>query len=121
MRVVLRGRWPPLKPLPVFKCEADEYRASIEFDSAGEWVCRKTSFTSNKVQEMRGGLDISSSSCPRRHWNEFAEHAAADHPEEELQKDAIRRRQAMQDWRETYDNGACVFWPASLSFGRPAK
>ena len=57
MRVVLCGRWPPLKPLPVFKCEADEYRASIEFDKLrGEWVCRKTSLTSNKVQEMRGGL-----------------------------------------------------------------
>ncbi len=107
MRVVVCGRWPPLKPLPVFKCEADEYRASIEFDKLrGEWVCRKTSLTSNKVQEMRGGLADIAFELPEAPPDAFAEHAAADQPEEELQKDAIRRRQAMQDWRETYDNGA---------------
>ena len=107
MRVVLCGRWPPLKPLPVFKCEADEYRASIEFDKLrGEWVCRKTSLTSNKVQEMRGGLADIAIELPEAPPDEFAGHAAADQAEEELQKDAIRRRQAMQDWRETYDNGA---------------
>ena len=32
MSVLLAGRWPPLKPLPIFKFETDEYRASIEFD-----------------------------------------------------------------------------------------
>lgn len=107
MRVVLCGRWPPLKPLPVFKCEADEYRASIEFDKLrGEWVCRKTSLTSNKVQEMRGGLADIALELPQAPPQAFAEHAAAERPEEELQKDAIRRRQAMQDWRETYENGA---------------
>src|SRR5258708_22610322 len=57
MKLLLAGRWPPLKPLPVFKYETHEYRASIDFDKTrGEWVCRKTSLPSNKVQELRGGL-----------------------------------------------------------------
>src|SRR5260370_37989217 len=57
MKLLLAGRWPPLKPLPIFKYETDECRASIDFDKTrGEWVCRKTSLPSNKVQELRGGL-----------------------------------------------------------------
>src|SRR5580704_7204700 len=57
LKLLLAGRWPPLKPLPVFKYETDEYRASIDFDKTrGEWVCRKTSLPSNKVQELRSGL-----------------------------------------------------------------
>src|SRR6202049_4771518 len=57
MKLILAGTWPPLKPLPVFKYGTDEYRAEIHFDSMrGEWVCRKTSLPSNKVQELRGGL-----------------------------------------------------------------
>jgi TonB family protein len=107
MRVVLCGRWPPLKPLPLFKCEADEYRASIEFDKLrGEWVCRKTSLSSNKVQEMRGGLADIARELPPAPPQAFAEPAAGEQPEEELPKDAIRRRQAMQHWRETCENGA---------------
>lgn len=57
MKSILAGAWPPLKPLPVFKYGTVEYRASIEFDKKrGEWVCRKTSLPSNKIQELRGGL-----------------------------------------------------------------
>src|SRR5213080_5158542 len=57
MKSILGGTWPPLMPLPVFKYETDEYRATIDFDKKrGEWVCRKTSLPSNKLQELRGGL-----------------------------------------------------------------
>src|SRR6201987_4305332 len=57
MKLILADMWPPLKPLPVFKYGTDEYRAEIHFDRArGEWVCRKTSLPSNKVQELRGRL-----------------------------------------------------------------
>ncbi len=57
MKLLLAGMWPPLKPLPVFKYETNEYRSSIDFDKTrGEWVCHKTSLPSNKVQELRGGL-----------------------------------------------------------------
>src|SRR5215472_11531773 len=57
MKSILAGTWPPLKPLPVFKYETVAYRATIDFDKLrGEWVCRKTSLPSNKVQELRGGL-----------------------------------------------------------------
>ena len=57
MKSILAGAWPPLKPLPVFKYETVDYRATIDFDRRrGEWVCRKTSLPSNKVQELRGGL-----------------------------------------------------------------
>ena len=67
MKLLLAGRWPPLKPLPIFKYETDEYRASIEFDKTrGEWVCRKTSLPSNKVKELRGGLtEITLALTPR--------------------------------------------------------
>src|ERR1700722_19878070 len=55
MRLILAGLWPPLKPLPVFKYGADEYRAEIHFDrTRGEGVCRKTFLPSKKV-EKRGG------------------------------------------------------------------
>src|SRR2546429_1039598 len=52
MKSILGGTWPPLMPLPVFKYETDEYRATIDFDKKrGEWVCRKTSLPSNKRSE----------------------------------------------------------------------
>src|SRR4030095_2742523 len=57
MKSILAGAGPPLNPLPVFKYETVEYRATIDFDKKrGEWVCRKTSLPSNTVQELRGGL-----------------------------------------------------------------
>ncbi len=107
MKLLLAGRWPPLKPLPVFKYETDEYRASIDFDkNRGEWVCRKISLPSNKVEELRGGLTEITMALPHGHAEVFAECAAAEQQEQELEKDAIRRLQAILEWRENYENGA---------------
>src|SRR5580658_7473992 len=107
MSVLLAGRWPPLKPLPIFKFETDEYRASIEFDKTrGEWVCRKISLPSNKVQELRGGLTELTMALPQAPAEVLAECAAAELQEQELEKDASRRLQAILEWRENYENGA---------------
>jgi TonB family protein len=107
MKLILAGKWPPLKPLPVFKYEADEYRASIEFDKTrGEWVCHKISFPSNKVQGLRGGLTEITLALPRGPAEVFTEDVAAEQPEQELEKDANRRLQAMLAWRKNYENGA---------------
>jgi TonB-like protein len=107
MKLLLAGGWPPLKPLPVFKYESDEYRASIDFDKTrGEWVCRKISLPSNKVQELRGGLTEITRALPHGQEEVIVECAAAAHQEQELDKDASRRLQAMLDWRENYENGA---------------
>jgi hypothetical protein len=107
MSVLLAGRWPPLKPLPVFKYETDEYRASIEFDKTrGEWVCRKTSLPANKVKELRGGLTEITMALPRGHAEVVAECGAVEQQEQELEKDSSRRLQAILEWRENYENGA---------------
>jgi len=107
MKLLLAGRWPPLKPLPVFKYETHEYRASIDFDKIrGEWVCRKTSLPSNKVQELRGGLTEVTLALPCGQAEVFAECPAAEQQEQELEKDATRRLQAMLEWRGNYENGA---------------
>ena len=106
MKLLLAGRWPPLKPLPVFKYETDEYRASIDFDkNRGEWVCRKISLPSNKVEELRGGLTEITMALPHGHAEVFAECAAAEQQEQELEKDVSRRLQAIFEWRENYANG----------------
>jgi len=106
MKLLLAGRWPPLKPLPVFKYETDEYRASIDFDKTrGEWVCRKTSLPSNKVQELRGGLTEITMTLPHGQEEVFAKCAAAEQQEQALEKDASRRLQAILEWRENYENG----------------
>jgi hypothetical protein len=84
LKLLLTGRWPPLKPLPVFKYEADEYRASIDFDKTrGEWVCRKTSLPSNKVQELRGGLRDIIAALPHSQTEAFVECVAAEQQEQE--------------------------------------
>jgi len=107
MRLILAGRWPPLKPLPVFKYETDEYRASIEFDKTrGEWVCRKTSLVSNKVKELRGGLTEITMALPHGQAEVFAEDGAAEQQEQELEKDANRRLQSTLEWKGNYENGA---------------
>jgi len=107
MKLLLAGRWPPLKPLPVFKYETDEYRASIDFDKMrGEWVCRKTSLPSNKVQELRGGLTEITMALPHGQAEVFAECATAGQQEQELEKDRSRRLQAILEWRGNYENGA---------------
>src|SRR5580704_2013125 len=83
MKLLLSGKWPPLKPLPIFKYEADEYRASIDFDKTrGEWVCHKTSLPSNKIQELRGGLTEITMALPHGRAEVFAECAAAVQPEQ---------------------------------------
>jgi hypothetical protein len=107
MTILLAGRWPPLKPLPIFKCETDEHRTSIEFDKIrGEWVCRQTSLPSNKVKELRGGLREITMALPHGHGEVCAEDGAADQQEQELGKDARRRVQAILEWKENYENGA---------------
>jgi len=107
MKLILAGTWPPLKPLPVFKYEKDEYRATIHFDKTrGEWVCRKTSFPSNKVQELRGGLTEITMALPHSQEEVFTEAVAAEQQEQELAKEANRRLQAILEWRENYANGA---------------
>jgi TonB family protein len=107
MKLLLAGRWPALKPLPIFKYETAEHRASIDFDKTrGEWVCHKTSFPSNKVQELRGGLTEITMALPHGPAEVFAECAPAEQQEQELEKDASRRLQAILEWRENYENGA---------------
>jgi hypothetical protein len=107
MKLILDGRWPPLKPLPVFKYESDEYRASIEFDKLrGEWVGRKISLQSNKVQELRGLLAPITLVLPQGQAEVIAKFASPEHLEHELEKDTTRRFQAFLDWREKYENGA---------------
>src|SRR5260370_11389590 len=107
MKLILAGAWPALKPLPVFKYETDEYRASIDFDKTrGEWVCRKTSLPSNKVQELRGGLTEITMGLSHGQAEVFTEDVAAEQQEQESEKDANRRLQAILEWRENYENGA---------------
>jgi len=107
MKLLLGGGWPPLRPLPVFKHETDGYRASIEFDRMrGEWVCRKTSLPSNKVQELRGGLTEIIRALTHGKADAFLECAAAERQEHELDKDASRRLQAVREWKENFENGA---------------
>jgi hypothetical protein len=107
MATILAGRWPALKPLPVFKYETDGYRASVDFDKLrGEWVCRKTARPSNKIQELRGGLRQIIAALPGAGAN-FSEGSVTEAAiEQELPKDANRRREAMLEWREHYENGA---------------
>lgn len=108
MKCLLAGTWPPLKPLPVFKYEASDYRATIDFDKLrGEWVCRKTSFPSNQVQELRGELREITLALPHA-GAELLVGDAADQ-EHELEKDTARRQQAIRDWKENFENGARYF------------
>jgi hypothetical protein len=105
MKSILAGAWPPLKPLPVFKYETVEYRATIDFDKRrGEWVCRKISLPSNKVQELRGGLREITMALPHGEAEIFTEDG--EQLEQELEKDTNRRFQAIREWRENYESGA---------------
>src|SRR5262249_61238858 len=82
MKSIRAGTWPPLKPLPVFRYEIVEYHAMIDFDKRrGEWVCRKTSLSSNKVQELRGGLKEIAMTLP----HDEAEMLTDDQEQEEQQ------------------------------------
>ncbi len=106
MKLILAGKWPALKPLPVFKYGTEEYRAEIYFDGTrGEWVCRKTSLPCNKVQELRGGLVEMTMTLPHGQAEVFTEAAAAEQQEQELENEANRRLQAILEWKENYGNG----------------
>src|SRR6516164_4411719 len=108
MKSILAGTWPALKPLPVFKYETVEYRATIDFDKKrGEWVCRKTALPSNKIQELRGGLAEITMALPHGEAEVFTEELEPQ--EQNLEKDASRRLQALQEWREKYETGALYF------------
>jgi hypothetical protein len=108
MKSILAGTWPPLKPLPVFKYETVAYRAAIEFDKLrGEWVCRKTSFPSNKVQELRGGLREITMALPHGQAEMFVE--GSEQQEQESEKDTNRRLHAIHDWRKNSESGAHYF------------
>jgi len=111
MKSILAGTWPPLKPLPVFKYETFEYRASIDFDRRrGEWVCRKTSLASNKVQELRGGLREITMALPHCDADTLTDdEEQEERQEQESEKDTNRRLRAIQEWRENYQNGALYF------------
>jgi hypothetical protein len=107
MKLILAGTWPPLKPLPVFKYGTAEYRAEIHFDATrGEWVCRKTSLQSNKVQELRGGLAEMTMALPHGQAGDFTEAVAAEQQVQESENEANHRLQAILEWRENYGNGA---------------
>jgi TonB family protein len=107
MTLILAGMWPPLKPLPVFKYGTDEYRAEIHFDrTRGEWVCRKTSLPSNKVQELRGGLTEMTMALPHGQADVFTEAVEAEPQEQESENEANRRLQAILEWQENCGNGA---------------
>ena len=107
MRLILTDMWPPLKPLPVFKYGTDEYRAEIHFDrTRGEWVCRKTSLPSNKVEELRGRLTEMTMALPHGQADMFTEATDAEPKEQELENEVNRRLQAILEWRENYGNGA---------------
>ncbi len=91
----------------MFKYGADEYRAEIHFDrTRGEWVCRKTSLPSNKVEELRGRLTEMTMALPHTQTEVFTEAAEAEPQEQELENEANRRLQAILEWRENYGNGA---------------
>lgn len=110
MKSILAGSWPPLKPLPVFKYETAEYRATIDFDKKrGEWVCRKTSLPSNNVQELRGGLREIAMALPHGEAELETVTEGAEPQEQELEKDANRRLQAIHEWRRNYQNGGRYF------------
>jgi hypothetical protein len=111
MDLLLAGRWPALKPLPVFRYEGEEYRATIHFDKTrGEWVCRKTSLSLNKAQEvrkdleMRGGLTEMTMALPHGEAEALSEAVAVETPE--LESDTKLHTQAVLAWIGNYGNGA---------------
>lgn len=107
MKLLLAGGWPSLKPLPVFKYESADCRASIEFDKArGEWICRKTFFPSNNVQELRGGLAELMKSLPAALGEAPVPCPATTQRGEEFAREASRRLQAILEWKANYESGA---------------
>jgi len=110
MKCILAGMWPPLKPLPIFKYETVAYRATIDFDKLrGEWVCRKISFPSNKVQELRGGLREITMALPHGEAELSIEGVEQQQQEQEQEQDTNRRLQAIHDWRQNSESGERYF------------
>ena len=106
MKLLLAGGWPSLKPLPVFKYESADCRASIEFDKArGEWVCRKTFFPSNNVQELRGGLAELMKSLPPALGEASAPCPATAQQGQEFAREAGRRLRAILEWKANFESG----------------
>ena len=111
MDLLLAGRWPALKPLPVFRYETGEYRATIHFDkSRGEWVCRKTNLVTDKTQEMRkdlerrGGLTEMTMALP--HGEPLAPSEEGAEETQELASVDNLHAEAVREWKENYANGA---------------
>jgi TonB family protein len=108
MRSILDGAWPPLKPLPVFRFEDDDHRATIDFDKLrGEWVCRLTAFPSNSVRELRGGLREILLALPNGEAELRAE--STEQAEGELERDTNRRKQALLEWKDNFESGTLYF------------
>jgi TonB family protein len=110
MDLLLAGQWPALKPLPVFRYEGEEYRATIHFDKMrGEWVCRRTSLPADKAQEvrkdqeLRGGLTEMTMALPHGDAEASSEAVAAEQPK--LERYSKLHLQAVLAWRENYGNG----------------
>lgn len=110
MDLLLAGQWPALKPLPVFRYEGEEYRATIHFDKMrGEWVCRRTSLSVNKAQEvrkdleLRGGLTEMTMALPHSDAEASREAVAVEQPK--LERHDKLHLQAVLAWRENYGNG----------------
>ncbi|HTQ96228.1 MAG TPA: hypothetical protein VMH89_05450, partial [Candidatus Acidoferrum sp.] len=108
MKAILDGVWPPLKPLPVFRFEDDDHRATIDFDKLrGEWVCRLTAFPSNTVRELRGGLREILLALPNGAAELQTE--STEQAERELERDANRRKQALAEWKDNFESGTLYF------------
>ena len=110
IELLLAGQWPALKPLPVFRYEGEEYRATIHFDKTrGEWVCRRTFLPVNKAQEvrkdleLRGGLTEMTMALP--HGDEEASREAVAVEQLKLERPDKLHLQAVLAWRENYGNG----------------
>ena len=110
IELLLAGQWPALKPLPVFRYEGEEYRATIHFDKMrGEWVCRRTFLPVNKAQEvrkdleLRGGLTEMTKALP--HGDAEASREAVAVEQLKSERPDKLHLQAVLAWRENYGNG----------------
>lgn len=110
MDLLLAGQWPALKPLPVFRYEGEQYRATIHFDKMrGEWVCRRTFLPVDKAQEvrkdleLRGGLTEMTMALPRGDAEASREAVAVEQPK--LERPDKLHLQAVLAWKENYEKG----------------
>ena len=111
MDLLVAARWPALKPLPVFRYESKDYRATIHFDKTrGEWVCRKTFLAADEPQEvrkdseLRGGLTEMTMTLPHGKAKASSEPVGVEPPK--LASEYKLHLEAVLAWRENYGNGA---------------